>query len=661
MTLISLASLGILTIGGWSTVDDQKKTLEKISSDQLSLVNKDVIPLIENEFLPLIDKDIERLNAMQKSIQLMLEADRDVHQAVLAEKAVLVASSDEEIKSAKDTSSENIEQARQRMANASLALSDNLKQQYEESFLVKFDEWTTASQKVFTYVESKSPIKFKFARKMSDGGSAFKTFNIMRDEIDNLQGMITKDISETMKIIGTKKNNSNSKLRAIKNSRDKVIKDTKDSTNKAAGMVDFFLLIGVASICITLIFSIITSKAITKPLAKVTATLRDISEGDGDLTIQLDDKRKDELGELASCFNTFTDKLKRIIRDIRDDAEKLSSSSETFLQLALKLSDSSEDMAKRTDLSVQLINGVNSSSKSMVQTASSMEHNSQNVKNSTEEITSHMHTVAASIEEAQVNLNQLAAATDELSSSANEIASNTEKTKTTADDAVNSVNRAQVLVEELGKASKDISDVVSTINEISEQTKNLALNATIEAARAGEAGKGFAVVANEVKELAKQTGDATESINSRITYVQDSTTSAINEINSILQVVENVNLSVDSIASAVEEQNITIKDNAQNISQAASGMTEISTNVQQFKEELDTISQEINEVAEGTTQVSTKANNSTKESDKACKDILTVNNTAKSVQQMSSEIQNSSENLSNMAESLGSLVGQFKI
>ena len=661
MTLISLTSLGILTLGGWWTVNDQKETLNQISSNQLKLLNEDVIPLIEKDFLPLIDKDIDSLNIMQKSIQLMLDADRDVHQAVLAEKAALVAHTDEELNRAKKDSSDNISQAKKRMAQAALTFDEDMQKKYTDDFLVKFDEWVLATQKVFENVESKSPDNVEIARTMSNGGSVTQKFNDMRQEIDTFQELVTLKITKTMETVQTKKENSLLKLADIITSRDKVIEDTKESTDSAAKMVDLFLLVGIFAIVIALIFSIVTTKAITRPLTKVTSTLRDISEGEGDLTIQLDDSRNDELGELASCFNTFTDKLKRIIADITKNASQLTHSSENFLSLAARLSSSSEDMSNRTNISVKLINGVNSSSKAMSTTASSMERNSANVKKSTDEINSHMLTVASSIEEAQVNLNQLAASTEELSAAANEIAGNTEQTKHTADDAVNNVNRAQVLVKELGKASKDISDVINTINEISEQTKNLALNATIEAARAGEAGKGFAVVANEVKELAKQTSDATESINSRITYVQNSTATAIEEINSILTVVENVNSSVDGIASAVEEQNITIKDNAQNIAQAAAGMTEISSNVQQFQQELNTISKEINEVADGTSEVSSKANLSTEETEKACKDITTVNNTAQSVQKMSSDIRSSSESLAEMAENLGNLVSQFKI
>ena len=116
--------------------------------------------------------------------------------------------------------------------------------------------------------------------------------------------------------------------------------------------------------------------------------------------------------------------------------------------------------------------------------------------------------------------------------------------------------------------------VTETITDISAQTNLLALNATIEAARAGEAGKGFAVVANEIKELARQTATATQDIRAKIDAIRASTTTAINDIERIAEVIRNVNEIVPQMAAAIEEQSAVTKDVAENIAQATAGVAD---------------------------------------------------------------------------------------
>jgi methyl-accepting chemotaxis protein len=105
------------------------------------------------------------------------------------------------------------------------------------------------------------------------------------------------------------------------------------------------------------------------------------------------------------------------------------------------------------------------------------------------------------------------------------------------------------------------------------------LNATIEAARAGEAGKGFAVVANEVKELAKETARATEDISLKIEAIQSDTKAAVDAIASISGVINQINDISGTIATAVEEQNATTNEMSRNVTEAAHGSGEITSNI----------------------------------------------------------------------------------
>ena len=347
-----------------------------------------------------------------------------------------------------------------------------------------------------------------------------------------------------------------------------------------------------------------TGGRIASRIRTTAAMLKDIAEGEGDLTKRLEAESSDELGELGRWFNTFADKLQGIIRDITANADTLAKGSMFLSTTANQLAGGA---AKTTEQSAT-------------------------VASAAAQMSDNMNQMAASTEEMSANIQTVASAVEEMTVSIGEVASNAERAASVANNASRLADDSNHNVGELGDAADEIGKVIEVIQDIAEQTNLLALNATIEAARAGDAGKGFAVVATEVKELAKQTASATEDIRRRIEGIQGSTADTVRSIGEIREVIRQVNDISRVIASAVEEQSVTTNEIAHKLGQAATSAEAVSTGVAQSA----SASQEIT------------AN------------ITGVDHAAKQSAEGATQTQAASQELSTLGEQLQTLVGQFK-
>ena len=365
------------------------------------------------------------------------------------------------------------------------------------------------------------------------------------------------------------------------------------------------LLIIVFLCVIVMGVTMFMARKIINPLKEMNSVLKDIAQGEGDLTVRLKVESEDETGELAKWFNAFIQKIQKIIQDIANNTETLTGSAENLSGLAVNIASGAKVMSDK----------------------------SSTVANSSTEMSSNMTSIAAAMEEASTNLGGVTSASEQITGTFGNISQNTDNAQKITNEAVSQAKSASDMVESLGKYAQEIGNVSETIGDISSQTNLLSLNATIEAARAGEAGKGFAVVANEIKELSSQTATATLDIKDKIGDIQSSTSGTITEIENISKIINSTNDIVASIAIHIEEQSTTSQEIANNISQASQGVMEVNQNVAQ----------------------------ASKAGEDIAHDIADVNQASIEMANQGSELEQKSEELSQLALSLSETVRKFKI
>jgi methyl-accepting chemotaxis protein len=384
-------------------------------------------------------------------------------------------------------------------------------------------------------------------------------------------------------------------------------------------MIKFAIGIALGGILVGAFIISIAAGSIAKPIITVADTLKDISEGEGDLTKKITINSKDEIGDLAHYFNLTLEKIKNLVVVIKNQAVAL---------LALG-NDLSSNMTETAAAINEIAANIQSIKARMVnQSASVTETNATTaqIALNIDKLNGHVENQTSSVAKSSSAIEEMIANIQSVTSTLHKNAGNVRGLADASDVGRTGLQEVSTDIQEIARESEGLLEINAVMENIASQTNLLSMNAAIEAAHAGEAGKGFAVVADEIRKLAESSREQSKTISIVLKKIKDSidkitrsTDEVLNKFEAIDGGVKTVSLQTENIRAAMEEQSVgsqqilevlgQLNDLTQMVKTGSMEMSEGSKGIIQEGRNLEMTTQEItngmNEMASGADQVNT--------------------------------------------------------
>lgn len=518
------------------------------------------IALIGTRQVGRLGSSVNRLtDEYMAGLAFLLQADRDLYQALVAERSMIfVDSKSEDYRQLASMHEENIGQARERAIRFFAITQSEDARGREQEFLALFETWSATSKEVERQRSEGGRIGRRTAIDLSFNEGAAQ-FAAMRQVIDELAEQLEEDASTAAEEAHEQVESSHAvQLVAL-----------------GVGLLVCFL--------VALFFPLL----VTRPLKRVIGAIESLASGEGDLTRRVSVDSKDELGRLAAGLN-------QLLKKLHDSIKRLA-------MTAGKVREVSERMSHLNQQTQEMVAGQHAST-DMVATA--------------------VNQMAATVQEVARSAAVAAQAAQQADADARDGSDRVSSSAASTNELAGNVEQAAEVIDTLGKEAEGVGSVLDVIRGVAEQTNLLALNAAIEAARAGEQGRGFAVVADEVRTLASRTQSSTAEIQAMIERLQVGARDAVSamkagrakvqesvaraesaggSLSEITKAVASISEKNAQIASAAEEQSTVTEEINRNVAEitessvqtakTASEAAQTSSVLSEHAQELDRIVQ----------------------------------------------------------------------
>lgn len=415
---------------------------------------------------------------------------------------------------------------------------------------------------------------------------------------------------------------------------------------------EIILYMGIAATILAVTLILVLSLcvvSIMKPLGVVEKTLQSISSGNADLSKRISVKTNadNEIGRLASGFNTFVEKLQHIIIAMKQTKTEL-------VAAGTKLNDSTEDTAASITQIIanieSMTGNIGTQSESVAQTASAVNQIASNI----ESLNKMIENQSASVTEASAAVEEMIGNINSVNNSVTKMAEEFNQLEQKAADGVQKQDDVNARIQVIETESQALQEANTVISNIAEQTNLLAMNAAIEAAHAGEAGKGFSVVADEIRKLSETSSSQSKTIGEQLKKITDS-------IQEMVTASQEAGISFSSVSSSINMTNNLVQEIKNAMQEQGEGSKQISIALNCMNDSTSEVRTASSEMSEGNKtileeiKVLQNATLSMKEG------MEEMNIGAKKINETGSNLSSISENMKSSITKIGDEVDQFQV